>query len=172
MTDQGQEEYRAIYERMDGEPDLWYDRFERYRLMGPSRSLLAVYNAERLDRSEGPAKAIPGAWVYACRVWDWKNRASTWDAYEGQRRRELYDKEREEDHEARVMLLKAMRAKLVQRLNTLVPEEIKPELLVRGIQIVAQELRAEYDDLPVQRLDLDAMTDDELRAIVAGTRAR
>lgn len=163
---------RQIWEQSDDEPGIWFDRFERYRLIGPSRSFLAVYNAERLDSNQEPAKSIPGAWVDATRRWDWRNRASTWDAYEQQRRRELYDQEREEDHQARVMLLKVLRGKLVARLNALQPHEIKPELLVRGIQVVSQELRAEYDDLPVQRLDLDSMTDDELRAIATGARAR
>lgn len=167
-----QHDERQIWEQGDDEPGIWFARLERYRLIGPSRSLLAVYNAERLDENQGPAKSIPGAWVEACREWDWKNRASTWDAYEQQRRREQYDKEREEDHGARVLLLKALRSKLVERLKVLSPNEIRPELLVRAIQITSQELRAEYDDLPVQRLDLEAMTDDELRAIAAGTRSR
>lgn len=163
---------RQIWEQEENEPGLWFERFERYRLLGPRRSLLSVYNTERLAEDEPTAKAIPGAWNEACRLYDWKNRASTWDAYEQQRRREQYDADRQEDHEARVMMLKAMRGKLMQRFQTLEVKEITPELLMRGMQMVARELRAEYDDLPTQRLDLEAMTDDELRVIAAGSRPR
>ena len=38
------------WEQQPGEPNLWYARFERYRLAGPSRSLLSNLNAERQQR--------------------------------------------------------------------------------------------------------------------------
>jgi hypothetical protein len=165
---------QPLYEQMDGEPGLWFDRFERFRLAGPSRSILSIYNGERVaeDSAAPPAKSVPSTWREQAELWQWRHRAAVWDAAEQQTRREQYDRERAEDHEARVMMLKALRGKLMQRLQSLGVDEIRADQLIRGIQMVAQELRAEYNDLPVQRIDLESLSDDELRAIAASPGRR
>jgi hypothetical protein len=115
---------------------------------------------------------VPSTWRDIADKWQWKRRAAVWDAEEQQKRREQYDQDRAEDHEARVMVLKVLRSKLMQRLQNLKPDEIGPALLVNAMKMVTQELRAEYDDLPVQRIDVENMTDEELRAIARGAGRR
>lgn len=163
-----------IWEQQDGEPGLWFDRFHRFLESGPTRSMLSLYNAERVaeDATAQPAKTVPSSWREQADLWQWRHRAAVWDAAEQQRRREQYDQERAEDHEARVMALKALRGKLMQRLQALDAQEISPALLVNSLRMVVQELRAEYNDLPVQRIDFESLSDDELRAIIAGAGRR
>src|SRR6185295_9483449 len=140
---------QPLYAQQDDEPGLWFDRFQRFLLAGPSRSLLSIYNGERVadDPAAPPAKAVPSSWREQAERWQWRHRAAVWDAAEQQQRREQYDAERAEDHEARVMMLKALRGKLMQRLQSLDASAIKAEVLIQGIKMVAQELRAEYNDL-------------------------
>lgn len=163
---------RPSWERQDGEPDLWFDRFERFRLAGPARSLLGIYNAERTKDGDSAARDIPGAWKDAAEAWQWRVRAAAWDAAEQQKRREQYDAERASDHEARVTLLKLARSKLFHAVNSLDPSRMKPVDVLRGIQIVVEQLRAEYDDLPTQPIDVSAMSDEELHAVATGARRR
>lgn len=159
-----------IWERQADEPGRWHDRFERYRLAGPARSMLAVYNAERAGKP--PAKTVPETWRDAAAAWDWHARCAAWDAAAQQRRREQYDADREADHEARVTLLKLARNKLFQAIGRLDASSMKAGDVLQGIRIVVQELRAEYDDLPTQPIDVTSLSDEELYAIATGARRR
>lgn len=75
-------EVHQPWERQEGEPNLWYQRFERYRLAGPTRSLLGTVNAEKAERGvQRRARSTPGAWQRKFEKWNWKARAEAWDAY-------------------------------------------------------------------------------------------
>lgn len=162
------------WDREAEEPIAWFDRFERFRLAGPSRSLLAVYNAERAAegqksaRKVKPARDIPGAWKKNAEKWRWRTRAKAWDLGEQMRRRKEYEAASREDQEARIYLLKLTRSKLLKRLQELEPSAIRPEVLLNGIRMITQELRAEYVELPALDVDLSTLSDDEVRAIATG----
>lgn len=67
---------------MEGEPNLWFQRFERYRLAGPNRTLLGTVNAEKAERGiQRQAKKTPGAWNRRAEEWHWKERAEAWDEH-------------------------------------------------------------------------------------------
>ena len=74
------------YQQQPGEPHNWYDRFHRFCLLGPSRTLIQCYRqviAERTAAGNGrqriPQQA-PGAWKRKARELDWHARAAAWDA--------------------------------------------------------------------------------------------
>ena len=67
------------WDRQEGEGNLWYDRFTRYRLLGARRSLLAACNAERKEVGKGTKKQTSGAWTENAAKWHWKERAEAWD---------------------------------------------------------------------------------------------
>lgn len=69
-----------IWDRQPDEPLLWYERFERYRLAGPGRSLLAIYQAEKSGPGRG--QKVAGAWNSAAEQWRWQQRAEAWDMAE------------------------------------------------------------------------------------------
>ena len=56
------------YHRQEGEPNRWYDRFHRFCLLGPSRSLLQCYRSVMSGRAalveRGPLAAIGQADVF------------------------------------------------------------------------------------------------------------
>ncbi len=75
------------WHRQPGEPNLWYSRFERLRLMGPTRSLLALYEQERAQRgaTRRSGTGIPGSWRKAADTWQWLTRCEAWDQAERER---------------------------------------------------------------------------------------
>lgn len=66
-----------IYKRMEGEPLIWYRRFERYRLMEPVRSIPAVYR----ELTKNNATNAPGDWYQKAKIWKWDERVAAWDVY-------------------------------------------------------------------------------------------
>lgn len=82
-----------VWELQPGEPNLWFSRFELFRLAGPRRSLRSIYNGERVAGRVGgkapqsPVDHAPAAWDNAALKWRWRERAEAWDAAERLRRR-------------------------------------------------------------------------------------
>jgi hypothetical protein len=143
--------------RLDGEPTLWYERFERFRLAGPGRSLLKLYNEEREKAGKGGiAKRVPGAWDEAVKIWQWDARADAWDAAqlaeEATRREAEIAKEREEARANRRAMLKAYGSRVAQGLQLFDPKKMTPADVSRGVDTYLDQSRAEYDDEPTQRI--------------------
>lgn len=82
------------YDQRPDEPDKWYDRFQRFCLMGPSRSILGCYRAVMAERTalavgdngsgssllpSQPMK-VSQSWRQKAREFDWLGRAAAWDA--------------------------------------------------------------------------------------------
>ena len=67
------------------EPILWYQRFELYRQAGPSRKLLTVVNAYRVQTGQKESNYTPGSWRKMSERWDWQVRAEAWDEEEIER---------------------------------------------------------------------------------------
>lgn len=75
------EEQQPIWKRRDGEPALWYRRFERYLLMFPRRSVAAVFHEEETEKNrEKPRKKPTGDWYEISEQWQWEERAEAYDA--------------------------------------------------------------------------------------------
>ncbi len=71
---------RKPWHRLPGEPSRWFQRFERFRLLGPGRSMRKAWLAES---PEGPKRSdVPNAWKVAVETWDWRARAEAWDQAE------------------------------------------------------------------------------------------
>jgi hypothetical protein len=89
-TDQPTKHGDLIWGRQPGEPNLWFDRFTRYREQGARRSLYAIYLAEpakagskREQRDDPrPRGGVPGSWAKQAARWRWDERAEAWDQYE------------------------------------------------------------------------------------------
>lgn len=71
------------WDRMEGEPNLWYQRFERYRLLGPTRSIDAAWRAEAQQNAAKRRKAsrVSSTWRTRAAEWQWHTRAAAWDKY-------------------------------------------------------------------------------------------
>jgi hypothetical protein len=112
------------WERQPGEPNLWFSRFERFRLTGPTRTLLGMVNAELVEQGRSRQLRVPGAWNRAFAKWRWRERAEAWDESERQKVREAHSKEIDEMNRRHIQEAKALQQKAVQRLQSLKPEEL------------------------------------------------
>jgi hypothetical protein len=70
------------FERMPGEPSLWYSRFHAYLLAGSGRTVYSVFHGEKMGNKaeppEGKRKA-PGRWYGVAKQWEWDARAAEYD---------------------------------------------------------------------------------------------
>lgn len=82
------------------EPNLWYDRYTAYRLMGASRSVLGCANQERVTKGREESGHAPGSWRNAAKKWDWDTRATAWDEYQRQQDEAKWQARRDEIREA------------------------------------------------------------------------
>ncbi len=106
-------EEQKLWEKEPNEPDKWFDRLTRFRLLGPARSLIAVYRAEPKPKAsrrrafrqgqkghekarKGKRSGIPGAWTRAAKDWRWLQRAEAWDAAQRHVDEEAWKARREE----------------------------------------------------------------------------
>lgn len=87
-------EINSVWERLQGESNLWYSRFEVYRLLGPGRSIEAAFRvcATPPDEEERVAKVREGPrasrhWRNAAEKYEWQVRAEAWDGAERNRLR-------------------------------------------------------------------------------------
>lgn len=69
------------WDRQPGEPSLWFDRFERYRLMGSGRTMLGCYHQEQDKNGQERTNNIPGSWRTAIETWRWRERVEAWDTH-------------------------------------------------------------------------------------------
>jgi phage terminase large subunit len=69
-----------VWDQQPGEPNLWYQRFTRYRLLGVIRTLEATYRAECNAVGRTP-KRPDKKWFNKFRELRWKDRAEAWDVY-------------------------------------------------------------------------------------------
>lgn len=68
------------WERLDDEPNRWFQRFERFRLLGPTRSIEALYRAEREAKGR-EVKRPSHRWYISSDLYRWKERAEAWDKH-------------------------------------------------------------------------------------------
>jgi hypothetical protein len=119
------------WERRPGEPNLWYARFERYRLAGSSRSLLGSVNADRQSRGAAKTRSTPQAWAKNANRWQWRERAEAWDECQRQQARLAHAEAVEEMNRRHLQEAKALQSKAIQRLKSLNSELLSPADLLR-----------------------------------------
>jgi len=74
-------ETTQIWKQLEMEPNRWFQRFERFRLLGPERTLLGVFNEWRLAKSRPISRSNPKSWRDAANQWRWRERAEAWDQH-------------------------------------------------------------------------------------------
>jgi hypothetical protein len=85
--------------QQEGEPDLWYGRFNRFRLMGTRRSVNAVFRREfqRTARIRENQRGLEagGDWYDTAKRWNWEQRARAYDEYQRAKEDQIIAEERE-----------------------------------------------------------------------------
>lgn len=142
----------APWDRQPNEPSAWFERFERFRLLGANRTIEAVFQQEQGDAKGSKGKRPTRHWYEAADTYQWRWRSEAWDDAERQKERDRYEQERQKEREARLALLRAGRSRLAQALTALDATKLKPAEVFSALRIILQESRAEYDDEPTQRI--------------------
>lgn len=79
----GEQPEKKTWERMEGEPSFWYNRYKRFQGLGPKRTILAALEQERhaskAPKSTRNPRCIPGSWKAASVRWHWVERAQDYD---------------------------------------------------------------------------------------------
>jgi len=107
------QEQRKLWERLPGEPEKWWVRFEKYRLMGPNRSMQVLNNNERKEIGKGPLTALPGGFREAVMRYRWTERVEAWDESLLVEMREEWAKRREKWRQDEWDLANAMHKKVL-----------------------------------------------------------
>jgi hypothetical protein len=148
------------YDRLDEEPVVWFSRFEGFRSLGPSRSLLAAYNAEReKEGKRGTATSVPQPWDEAARRWDWRRRAEAFDLHQVEEDRRASRDELQGIRRESLLIAQGMRKKALEAMKGLpaaallareirawLTDSLRMELQARGLPL-ALLARPEARDL-------------------------
>ncbi|HXF62758.1 MAG TPA: effector-associated domain EAD1-containing protein, partial [Caldilineaceae bacterium] len=162
---------QAIWKQRPNEPDLWYARFELYRLLGPRRSLVKVYRLSmRLE--EQPVRKPGPLWYAMAKEWDWRLRAAAWDtalevraAQQQEPRRDPYADRRAKLDELIAGVLKALDEADLKNLERDEARRILPTLrgLLRDL-MAAQRSEAGLRQA-AEPVSQDALSADMLRQV-------
>jgi hypothetical protein len=94
----------SLWDRQPNEPARWFARFETYRLLGPSRTIEAAFQAEA--RTANLTAARPGqAWYNAAQRYDWQTRAEAWDNAQRARIAAIEEPRRVDARERRIAMI-------------------------------------------------------------------
>jgi len=126
------------WEQQPGEPNRWYARFERFRLAGPSRSLLGAVKAEREQVGKRSTRSVPQAWAKAAQLWRWRERAEAWDAHERCKARAAHAQQVEEMNRRHVQEVRGLQSAAIGRLKSLNLEQLSPAEVLRFLVAAAK----------------------------------
>ena len=157
------------WERQRDEPAKWFGRFDQFfRPAGTDRSLRGAYQAWREQERPEMSRVSNGvseAWQRNAKRWDWKARAEAWDEAERVKRLKEEEAEGTKWRKRRRELLAAFYARTAQALQGLETSLVFDKdgaLVARGptmsqvtnaVRTAADQLRAEYDDEPTQKVE-------------------
>lgn len=131
------------WERLDGEPAKWYARFEKYRLLGPNRSLDEAWRVDS-DTKRPKSQRASGDWPNMARRWRWRERAEAWDEVERVKLRKAREQELKEARERHLSFARLIQQKAVERINKIDPDELKASeswhLLRDGVALEVESL--------------------------------
>jgi hypothetical protein len=143
------------WEQQPGEPSRWYARFERFRLAGPSRSLLGAVNIERQQDDKPATRSVPQAWANAAKKWRWRERAEAWDVHERRQARVAHAQQIEEMNRRHVQEARGLQSLAIGYLKSGNQEQLTPSQVLRIIVDAAKLERTalgEPESIEEQRL--------------------
>ncbi len=167
-----EQDERKPWDRMDGEPALWFGRFDKYyRPQGSERTLEGAYNlwlqaegskAQRSSRRPGKN------WYIRTKAWRWKERAEAWDAEQRRKRLLAEERERAAMMERHIRLAQVMQTVGGRRIQALLQEMNAGDMDALGVDEArlylkdGVSLERQARGLPEHLLQIMQMSDDEL----------
>jgi len=139
----------ATWDRLEGEPGLWYSRFDKfYRAQGVERNLQEAINLWRVSKGKERTTNIGQAWTKAFREWNWRERAEAWDASEREREMREENDEWERRRKARLRVIEKARTKVIEALDEIVTEKLSTKEILALAEFAADQERTEWASTP------------------------
>lgn len=137
-------EETPVWERREGENNLWYSRFEAYRLMGPNRSIRSCYRAEYEANGDTPGENPPSAWYTAANTHNWAERAEEWDKQQRLIKRKQYSEATEAAQKRNQEALNMGLEKAISAIEQAKEGSGDQRLWVNTLAVLTAERRKEY----------------------------
>lgn len=151
MSEETKTEGGFPWDRLEGETVRDFTRFERYRLLGPTRNITAVYLEETPEEKRGKKtpkrRNIPATkWYQIAERNRWKERAEAWDLFEIDRNRIELEADRRKSKRERIKILKGFLAKVVQAAANLEPSAARWSDVTEALSLALKGLREEFGE--------------------------
>lgn len=163
------------WDMLPGEPNLWYDRFWAYLMMGASRTVEECYRlrSEQGDRIKGDRAT--GYWYRMARQFNWEDRAA---AYDQARRMDLQAREDErrvqERERRRIMVSEVLDGcyAAIKKANLGGMEESEARRALPTLRALFHDAIQAYRLEMGEPTSIDQVKDDSALAITADDLAR
>jgi hypothetical protein len=143
------------WERQEGETALWYERFRHYYLSQKApRSLNTAYIVYHRDKGtiEEKKGQSSGQWKRAASTHQWISRAEAYDLEQLRQEAKEEEAERLRARAQRRRIVDKLTGKLEGAVDRLKAKDLTPADISRISRVVLGQGRAEYNDLPEQRV--------------------
>ena len=156
------------WDKQKDEKDYWYERFNTYRALGPSRSLRKAFIAQlvkdkgqdyvdyRLTNSEYGLTSAPKTWRNAFNRYHWQDRATAFDAHQHELDMQVETAERDQCRQLRKQALHDLLTASTKALSQIDLSEANLAQASAAIKTAVRELRTEYHD-DTQPVEVNAM---------------
>lgn len=155
---------RKPWDRQIKEPSKWFERFERFRMLGPKRSLRATYNGERADNGDGEKPTVASSWTKNSKKWRWIERADAWDREQVRLNRKRFEEDRLAARDERRQMIRDLHEMIVHQMNKGQPDYRDLKDLVQTAATLFKESRLEFGE-PTEHIQTDVI---ELPSEVVG----
>lgn len=157
------------WDKQQGEKDYWYERFNTFRALGPSRSLRKAFITQlvkdkgqgyvdhRIASNEYGLTAAPKTWRNAFKRNHWQDRAAAFDAHQHELDMQVETAERDRCRQLRKDVL---HKSLMAGREALEQVDLSQANLAQAASIIkmaVRELRTEYHDDAGTQVEINAM---------------
>ena len=142
------------WEKQPAEPPIYFEVFDRFRLMGPDRSIRGAVREWYAARNEAEPARREKRWYEAARRWRWDARADAFWRQENRKIERLLERDRQRDRKIRLSISRLARRKFADSLASLTSARIdalNPKLLIEALLSLNEEIRIETLDTPDDR---------------------
>jgi hypothetical protein len=140
---------------MPDEPTMWFERFDRFRGIGPRRTIEEAY---RLSASEeGLEGSRPGAYWYTIAAeWRWLERAAAWDDAERERWRQVEGALRHDARMRRLARIEGLQDAVFAALDKAKIKDVSSQKVLRDLAVFRKFF---MDLLKAERLEYGETTE-------------
>jgi hypothetical protein len=151
------------WDRLEGEPFMWFDRFDYYRMLGPERTIGGANRVYCEERGKKYTKNGAYHWRKIAEEWRWQERAEAFDIHIRNERLRAEEEERAKMLREHISMARSMWGFGLTELKRMLKEETTLNPTEARIYIkdgVTMERQAR--GLPEYLLEIAAMSDEEL----------